>query len=331
MGTEYSLYLYADSPVEAGRLAEPAFQEIDRVEDLLSNYRESSELSRINREAALGEATTDPETFRFLEISFAWSAKSHGAVDITVGKLMKAWGFYGAKGTVPSENKLAQARSQIGWQKVCLDRTNRTVRFLSPGIELDPGGMGKGYAVDRAVSVLRAQHVAAALLSAGSSTIYALGKPRGELGWKIRVPSIGEQNRTLSTVILCDASLSTANNSAKCFVYHGHLYGAIMDPRTSRPVEGTLQVSAISSSATESDILSNALFILRSKDRVSLLKQLPVVSALIVLENPFGIQCEAIRWPAEVANECCPEQIPRRSKPRRINASGSKKVGIWSD
>jgi thiamine biosynthesis lipoprotein len=155
MATEYSLYLYVDSSIEASNIAEPVFQEIDRVEDLLSNCRESSELSRINREAPLGEVTTDPETFRFLEFCFAWSTRSHGAFDITVGKLMKAWGFFGAKGMVLSENKLEQTWNEIGWQKVRLDSTYRTVRFLSAGIELDPGGVGKGYAVDRAVAVLR--------------------------------------------------------------------------------------------------------------------------------------------------------------------------------
>ncbi len=305
MGTEYCLYLYADSHAEAEDLAQSAFQEIDRVEDLLSNYRESSELSRINREASYGEVTTDPETFRFLQTSFAWSARSHGAFDITVGKLMKAWGFFGATGTVPSENKLVQVRAQVGWQNVCLDSEKRTVRFLSSGIELDPGGIGKGYAVDRAVGILRTQHVRAALLSAGSSTIYALGAPLGELGWKILVPFVGQGDRTLSTVILRDRSLSTANHSEKYFIDQGHLYGAIMDPHTLRPVEGTRQVTAISPSATESDTLSNALFILERKSRASLLEQLPEVSALIVSENQLTIQHDAIRWPSEVANGRC--------------------------
>ena len=154
----------------------------------------------------------------------------------------------------------------MGWQKICLNSARRTVRFLSPGIELDPGGVGKGYAVTCAVRILLAKQVGAALLSAGSSTIYALGAPPGEAGWKIRVPSARQEESTISTIVLRDTSLSTANRSEKNFTHDGHLYGAIMDPRTLRPVEGMLQVTVISPLATDSDALSNALFILGPED-----------------------------------------------------------------
>lgn len=229
MGTEYSLYLYARSREEADSIAALVFWEIDRVDGLLSNYRESSELSRINREAFQQDVTTDPETFRFLETCLAWSASSHGAFDISVGKLMKVWKFFGAPGAVPSPEELTASREDVGWEKIKLDRAQRTVRFLTSGIELDPGGIGKGYAVDRAVRFLRAKQVNVALLSAGSSTIYALGAPLGEEGWKVRVPSPSLGEETISTVILRDTSLSTANLSGKYFVHDGHFYGAIMD------------------------------------------------------------------------------------------------------
>ncbi len=115
MATVYSLHLYADSEEAAERIAEPVFQEIDRVEELLSNYRESSELSRINREAGATEVITDPETFHFLETSLAWSVRWHGAFDITVGRLMKTWGFFGANGAMPPEEQICAARNQTGW------------------------------------------------------------------------------------------------------------------------------------------------------------------------------------------------------------------------
>jgi FAD:protein FMN transferase len=307
MATEYSLYLYADSQEAAKRIAEPVFEEIDRVEELLSNYRESSELSRINREASAVEVTTDPETFQFLETSLAWSARSRGAFDITVGKLMKTWGFFGASGALPPEEQICAARNQTGWQKVRLNSVRRTVRFLSHGIELDPGGIGKGYAVDRAIKILRSRHIPTALLSAGSSTIYALGAPPGEPGWMVHVPAPGQETTIVSTIVLRDTSLSTASRSEKYFVDKGHLYGAIMDPCTLRPVEGVLQVTAISPSATDSDALSNALFVAGPQDRALLLEQRPQDSALIFLGNQLTWQHQATRWPAEIANWHRPE------------------------
>jgi thiamine biosynthesis lipoprotein len=302
MGTEYSLYLPARSREEAESIAKPVFQEVDRVDGLLSNYQPGSELSRINREAFQHDVTTDPETFRFLETCLAWSERSQGAFDISVGKLMKVWKFFGASGALPAPEELADAREDVGWEKIKLDRTARTVRFLAAGIELDPGGVGKGYAVDRAVRVLRAKQVGAALLSAGSSTIYALGAPPGEPGWKVRVPSACKGDETISTAILQDISLSTANLSEKNFVHDGHFYGAIMDPRTLRPVEGMLQVTVISPSATDSDALSNALFVSGPEDRAALLEGRQQDCALVIHGEQFATEYEAIRWPAEVAN-----------------------------
>lgn len=305
MGTTYSLYLYAHSQSEADSDAASVFDEIDRLEALLSNYQESSELSRINREASDAAVTTDPETFHFLQTSLAWSARSHGAFDITVGKLMKAWGFFRANGNVPTKAELAHVRNQTGWQRVQLNRTQRTVRFLFPGIELDPGGIGKGYAVERAVAMLRVEHVAAALLSAGSSTIYALGAPPGQAGWKVRVPALGHAERTISTVTMRDTSLSTANCSEKHFLSNGHLYCHIMDPRTLYPVEGMLQVTMIAPSATDSDALSNALFVLGPARSAQLLRQYPQDSALVISGEASAADCAAIRWAATIAPKYC--------------------------
>ena len=305
MATTYSLYLYAHSQAEADAESAPVFEEIDRIEDLLSNYRPSSELSRINREAATSAVTTDPETFSFLQTSLLWSARSHGAFDITVGKLMKAWGFFRSTGSIPTEAELLRVRDEVGWQKVELNSASRTVRFLSPGVELDPGGIGKGYAVERGVEILRAERVPAALLSAGSSTIYALGAPPGQSGWKIRVPALGHAEHTLSTITVRDTSLSTANCSEKHFIDNGHLYCHIMNPHTLRPVEGTLQVTVIAPSATDSDALSNVLFVLGSGGSASVLRQLPKDSALIILNSKHGVQCETMRWDANITPGLC--------------------------
>jgi thiamine biosynthesis lipoprotein len=143
MGTEFTLYLYTKSEVEAEADSQLAFEEVDRIEQELSNYRDSSELSRIVREAALAPVTTDPETFRFLEASQHWSQTSDGAFDITVAPLMKAWGFFRSRGHVPSQEALQLVRPRIGYRNVELDAKARTIHFRVSGIELDPGGIGK--------------------------------------------------------------------------------------------------------------------------------------------------------------------------------------------
>jgi thiamine biosynthesis lipoprotein len=305
MGTVFTLYIYAADREEADAKANPVFDEIDGMDDLLSNYKESSELSRINRLAATQPVTTDPETFEFLSDSLKWSALSNGAFDITVGKLMKAWGFFLKQGHIPTEAEFVKLQYETGWQKVKLDAAKRTVRFTSPGVELDPGGIGKGFAVDKAVAILRSEQVSAAMLSAGSSTIYALGAPPGKAGWKIEVPDPLNPQIVLSTVTLRNTSLSSANCSEKHFILNGHLYCHIMDPKTLHPVEGMLQVTVIDASATNSDALSNVLFVRKPEENVPLMKSLPDDSALVITGTQQKATCHLMNWKAPIAPGLC--------------------------
>jgi thiamine biosynthesis lipoprotein len=306
MATVYTLYLYSGDPETAAAISQEVFDEVDRIEQLLSNYRDSSELSRINQNAAAAPVTTDPEMLDFLEQSTHWSAASDGAFDITVGKLMKAWGFYRHQGRIPPDAELQQLRSATGWQKVKLDPTTRTVAFASPGVELDPGGIGKGFAVDAAVRILRADHVEAAMLSAGSSTIYALGAPPHQAGWRVVVPGPLPLQATLSTVTLRDTSLSSADCSQKNFIVDGHLYCHIMDPRTMRPVEGRVQVSVVDPSATASDALSNVVFVEPPQQSIATLKaNAPEARALIVSNSSGKTLCTAFRWQQPIDDSHC--------------------------
>ncbi len=308
MGTVYTLYIYAGSQQEADADAGAVFDEVDRIEDLLSNYKETSELSRINRLAFSETVTTDPETFSFLSQSMEWSARSDGAFDITVGALMKEWGFFRKSGRIPTDAEFAELRSETGWQKVKLDAANRTVRFTSAGVELDPGGIGKGFAVDAAIAILHAQHVSAAMLSAGGSTIYALGAPPGEPGWKVVVPDPVHAGETLSTVFLKDTSLSSASCAEKNFILNGHLYCHIMDPPTLRPVEGMLQVSIIDPSATASDALSNVLFVKKPEDSARWMKTLPADSALVISGTKSSFVCHPLGWKTKLEGSCQEQQ-----------------------
>ncbi|NYF80782.1 FAD:protein FMN transferase [Granulicella arctica] len=307
MGTQFALYVYARTEAEASGVADEVFEEVDRIEQELSNYRETSELSRIDREAASTPVTTDPETFRFLQASQHWSEGSDGAFDISVGPLMKAWGFFNHSGRVPSEEDLDRIRPMVGYRNIALDPATRTVAFRVPGVELDPGGIGKGFAVDAAVTILRARHISAALISAGSSTVYALGAPPGKRGWRVVVPDGSPDRVPISTVLLRDTSLSSANCSEKNFIASGRLYCHIMDPRTLRPVEGRLHVSIIDPSATTSDALSNVLFVDTPAESLAFLKRYaPEAHALIVSGKADVPRCTVFQWQTPVETKRCP-------------------------
>ena len=146
-----------------------ALDEVDRVDRLMSHYRPDSPLSRLNREAASGPVAVEPELLAFLDVCLRWSRESDGAFDMTVGPLMKAWGFLRDEAHVPGKEELAAVLQVVGYRRVALDRAAGTVRFDRPGVELDLGGIGKGYAVDLVAELERVKGAAAAARSRGAS------------------------------------------------------------------------------------------------------------------------------------------------------------------
>jgi thiamine biosynthesis lipoprotein len=303
MGTIFAIDINATDQATAEQDINLAFDEIDRIEALLSNYRPSSELSRISREAGSAPIVTDPETFHFLERSLYWSRVSNGAFDITVGPLLRAWGFFFHQGRIPSQAQLNAVRSKIGWQHIALDAQTRTVSFINhQSMELDPGSIGKGFAVDSVEKLLRAQGVTSAFISAGGSTLYAIGTNPGTAGWPVDIPDPRHPGKTAATIQLKDSSLSTGACTEKFFIKNSHRYCHIFDPRTMRPVEGMLQTTIINPSATDSDALSTVVFVLSSTASRKLLASMPGTQALIFSQPPSppsAPSCIAINWTSE--------------------------------
>ncbi len=297
MGTEFTIDLYASDQSTAEHEADLAFDEVDRLEDLLSNYRPSSELSRISRDAGNGPVVTDPETFQFLERSLFWSQRSGGAFDITVGPLLRVWGFYQHGGRVPSDAELKALRDSIGSEKIELDEEHRSVVFKNHhAMDLDPGSIGKGFAVDAAARLLREAGVQSALISAGGSTLYAIGAPPGESGWVVKVEDPRSAGVTAATVLLKDTSLSSGACTQKFFIKDGHRYCHIFNPQTLRPMEGVLQSTVISPSATDSDALSTVVFVLPPEASRQVLASMPDTEALIFRGPAPVSDCIAINW-----------------------------------
>jgi thiamine biosynthesis lipoprotein len=168
-------------------------------------------------------------------------------------------------------------------------------------VELDLGAIGKGDAVDRVVTVLREAGVTAALVDAGSSTIYALGAPPGESGWKVRVPSPGDRSKNISTVLLRDASLSTSGNYEKFFQLNGATYSHIMDPRTGVPVQDMVQTTVIAKDGTTTDALSTSLFVMGRSASKKLLETMPDVAAIWLRGKASSPRIESSHWPSCVA------------------------------
>src|SRR6266850_1156583 len=218
MGTEFTLVAYGDDPRHLAAVGNEVFEEIDRLEGQMSIYKPKSELSIINRTAASRSVCVEPKLFELLVNAVDHSQSTGGAFDVTAGPLMKTWGFFRGKGRVPAGSEIAQVLRRVGYRHLHLKRAERTIRFDVEGLEVDLGAIGKGYAVDRAVDILRRYGITRALVSSGTSSLYALGAPPGARAWSISIlnPSTGKPvENMLAAIVLapyaCDAdALSTA-------------------------------------------------------------------------------------------------------------------------
>jgi len=262
MGSTYTIELYGSDRVRMEAAAEAAFDEVRRLDELLSNYRPESEWSQVNRRAAAGPMPISSELFDLFAACLEYSRRSEGAFDISVGPLMKVWGFYKGSGKLPHRAEVQAAMGRVGYRHVHLDRESRTVSFDRPGVELDPGGIGKGYAVDRMVDVLKQNGFRIALVAGSGSSIYGMGAPPSEpKGWRIEIKNPWDTRKTAAEVFLKDMSMSTSGSYEKFFKAEGRTYAHIMDPRTGYPAQGSVSVSVVTERTIDSEAWAKPYFV----------------------------------------------------------------------
>ncbi|MBA3442394.1 MAG: FAD:protein FMN transferase [Pyrinomonadaceae bacterium] len=283
MGCAYTIVAYDDDAERLPRIVSAAFDEVDRIDRLMSHYKPDSPLSRLNREGAKGPVKVEPELFDFIEECLRYSRESEGAFDITVGPLMKAWGFFRGEGRVPGATEISELRNRVGYKHIISNANERTIEFDRPGVELDLGGIAKGYAVDRVVNLLRQHKIVAALVSAGGSTLYGLGAPPGSKGWEVKIQNPVDANKIALTVSLKNQSLSVSGGGEKFFEIEGVRYSHIMDPHTGRPVQNMLSVTVLTESGTVGDALDNIFYVQGVERSREFLKRLPPTEVFFFL------------------------------------------------
>jgi thiamine biosynthesis lipoprotein len=203
-----------------------------------------------------------PELFQLLSACVSYSRESEGAFDISVGPLMKVWGFYKGSGHLPHKAEVAAALPKVGYRHIRLDAAAGTVSFDRSGVELDPGGIGKGYAVDRMVDVLRQQGLQIALVAGSDSSIYGMGAPPTEpKGWRVEIKDPRHPRQTVAEAFLKDMSMSTSGSYEKFFRAEGRIYAHIMDPRTGYPAQGSVSVSVIAPHTLDSEAWAKPYFV----------------------------------------------------------------------
>jgi FAD:protein FMN transferase len=264
MATRFELILAGDDPVRLRAAGEEALREIERIEALLSRYRPSSAIAEINARAGGAPVRVDPRVVTLLRLCADLSRRTDGAFDVTVGPLLRAWGFFGGSGARPDPEALARARYLLGMDRVELDAAASTVRLKRAGMELDLGAVGKGYAIDCAIAVLEEHGVPSGLLHGGTSSVHVIGHVSAGAPWRVAWRAPGEADR-LRTLTAARPALSVSASHGKAFVLDGRVMGHVLDPKTGESAGQALSACVVGPSSTVCDALSTALLVSGSR------------------------------------------------------------------
>jgi len=291
MACEFEVRLNAGQYEHGTEAALKALDLVDALEEQLSIFKEDSEISRINRTAAEAPVEVEPNLFELLRLAARLHGETGGAFDLTAAPLWEAWGFARRAGAVPEENVVVEALKLVGSDLVKLDHHRKTIRFLRPGVKLNLGGVGKGYALDRCAELLLQEGIEHFLIHGGNSSVLACGSPgpaAGESsggllrGWEVGILHPLRPDRRLAEIRLDGRALATSGSWAQSFVHRGRRHGHILDPRTGRPAEGVLSATAIAPTATLADALSTAFYVMGPKATADYCQQRPEIAAVLV-------------------------------------------------
>jgi FAD:protein FMN transferase len=296
MATRFELVLHGENATRLRAAGEAVFKEVERLESQLSLYRPTSEIARVNALAAREPVRVSPSVFNLLEHARRLQNETGGAFDITVAPLVHCWGFMHGKGRLPETAEIEEAWARSGMAHVILDEKDHSVRFDREGVMIDLGAIGKGYAIDCAVEILRETGVTTALLHGGTSTVYGRGAPPDADSWKIALASPPGQPSGDIAVELRDSALSVSAVWGKSFESDGKKFGHVLDPRTGWPVHNAVQAAVVLPSATETDALSTALLVMGLEGHEVISRLRPGIRTLVIgpAEKGHPVQTQGI-------------------------------------
>jgi thiamine biosynthesis lipoprotein len=276
MGVNARLVLYAPDQGTAERSGTAAFARIAALDTIMSDYRQDSELNRLCARAGGAEVPVSTDLFVVLRRAEEVARQSDGAFDITAGPLIRLWRGVRKARALPDPAELEEARKRVGWRRVHLDAARRTARLDLRGMQLDLGGIAKGYAADCAQQTLKKHGIRHALVELGGDLVVT-GAPPGTGGWKIRVPN-AEAASEPTFIEVADRAVSTSGDTEQFVVIGGRQYSHIVDPRTGEALTSRVQVTVVGKDGLITDPLSTALSVLGPDSGKGLLRSYPQIN-----------------------------------------------------
>jgi thiamine biosynthesis lipoprotein len=290
MASPFNIVLYSTDERTARHASRQAYDQIARLNAILSDYDPDSELSRLSQSAGGPPVHVSGSLFEVLKRSKEIWERSDGAFDVTIAPVGTLWRRARRERKLPSRERLNQARLLVGSDKMLLDAGASTVQLRKPGMRLDVGGIAKGYAAQAAMDVLTSEGIKQALVAAAGDIVVG-DPPPGERGWKVAIaPLEKSQTEPLRTLLLANCAVSTAGDTERFVVIDGHRYSHIINPATGWPVEDRACVTVVAADGATADALETTAYILGPERGLKLVDETPGASAIFFRLTKDGIK-----------------------------------------
>jgi thiamine biosynthesis lipoprotein len=292
MGTFARIVAVAVDSNTAKSCIEAAFAEIENIDNLMSKYKDDSEISELNRNGFKQAVKVSKSTYEVLEKSVKFSKLSGGAFDVTIGPLMDLWHSAEKADSLPTDAELQQAHSKVGYDKLILDANEESIRFAAEGMEVDLGGIAKGYALDKAAEAMKKGGALGAMIDIGGEILCFGLPPAGQNNWRIGLqdPDKAKDGFDAGTPLLVlnltNAAVATSGHYRRFVMIGGKKYSHIVDPKSGHSSENLTSITIICPNATDADALSTAVAVMGKEKGLALIEQMAGVEAILITTAP---------------------------------------------
>ncbi|ELR73019.1 Thiamin biosynthesis lipoprotein ApbE [Fulvivirga imtechensis AK7] len=281
MGSRFDITVVANDSVVANQYIEMAIDEITRIEKLISSWDPASQTSEINRNAGIKPAKVDQELFDLIQRAIGISRLTDGAFDISYASMDKVWKFDGSMTEMPSEAEIRESVAKVDYHNIILDQENLTVFLKLQGMKIGFGAIGKGYAADKAKSLLISKGVRAGIINASGDMATWGNQPDGS-DWKVAITNPMNKNKVFALLPVKEGAVVTSGNYEKYVTFNGLRYSHIIDPRTGYPSRGIISATVFAPKAELADALATSVFVMGVQVGIDRINQLPGVECIII-------------------------------------------------
>lgn len=281
LGSPFEMTVVAKDSLQGNTFIDTAILEVKRIENLISDWIPTSQISSVNDNAGLKGIVVDKEVFDLVERAIKISKLTYGAFDISYASMDKIWKFDGSMKEMPTEEAIKNSVAKVGYQNIILDAKNTTILLKNKGMKLGLGGIGQGFIADKIKTLLIESGCKSGIVNV-SGDIFAWGKQPDSKPWTVAIVNPMNKNKVFATFTLEDSAVETSGNYEKYITFNGIRYSHIIDPRTGYPATGIVSVSVFAKTTELADALATGIFVLGVEVGLDLVNQINGIECIIV-------------------------------------------------